>query len=95
MHTWGFILDCEWIYDSALTPNPSPQEECWPTSGKTQTFRDVDVNQFIELTEFSTDYRKREMKNLQGFRRLHPWLPSIAPIGAFEYGMPVQCFQPC
>jgi len=30
----------------------------WPTSGTTQVFRDVAVNQAIEVTEFSPDYRK-------------------------------------
>jgi hypothetical protein len=31
----------------------------WPTSGTTQVFRDVAVNQGIEVTEFATDYRRR------------------------------------
>lgn len=30
----------------------------WPTSSTTQVFRDVDVNQAIEITEFATTYRK-------------------------------------
>lgn len=30
----------------------------WPTSGTTQVFHDVDVNQAIEITEFAADYRK-------------------------------------
>ncbi|MBI3861900.1 MAG: CRTAC1 family protein [Planctomycetia bacterium] len=30
----------------------------WPTSGTTQVFRDVDVNQSIEITEFATDIHK-------------------------------------
>jgi hypothetical protein len=30
----------------------------WPTSGTTQVFRGVAVNQAIEVTEFATDYRK-------------------------------------
>ena len=30
----------------------------WPTSQTTQVFRNVDVNQAIEVTEFSSDYRK-------------------------------------
>jgi hypothetical protein len=34
----------------------------WPTSGTTQTFRDLPVNQFIEVTEFASDYRKRDFK---------------------------------
>jgi hypothetical protein len=34
----------------------------WPTSGTTQVFRDVPVNQAIEVTEFATDYRKLDWK---------------------------------
>ncbi len=34
----------------------------WPTSGTTQVFRDLDVNQGIEITEFATEYRKRTWK---------------------------------
>jgi hypothetical protein len=30
----------------------------WPTSGTTQVFRDVAVDQAIEVTEFATAYRK-------------------------------------
>jgi hypothetical protein len=30
----------------------------WPTSGTTQVFRNVPVNQAIEVTEFAPDYRK-------------------------------------
>jgi hypothetical protein len=30
----------------------------WPTSGTTQVFRDVAVNQAIEVTEFATEYRR-------------------------------------
>ena len=37
-------------------------EVYWPTSGTTQTFRDLSTNQFIEVTEFASDYRKRELK---------------------------------
>jgi hypothetical protein len=33
-------------------------EVFWPTSRTTQTFRDVAVNQAIEITEFASDYRK-------------------------------------
>jgi hypothetical protein len=33
----------------------------WPTSGTKQTFRDVAANQCIEITEFATEYRKREI----------------------------------
>jgi hypothetical protein len=34
----------------------------WPTSRATQTFRDLSVNQFIEITEFSSEYRKQAVK---------------------------------
>ena len=34
----------------------------WPTSGTTQVFRDVAVNQAIEITEFADDYRKLDWK---------------------------------
>ena len=34
----------------------------WPTSGTTQVFRDVDVNQAIEITEFASSYRKLNWK---------------------------------
>jgi hypothetical protein len=34
----------------------------WPTSGTTQVFRDVAVNQAIEVTEFVKDYRKLDWK---------------------------------
>jgi hypothetical protein len=37
-------------------------EITWPTSGTTQTFRDVAVNQAIEVTEFAADYRKLDWK---------------------------------
>jgi len=30
----------------------------WPTSSTTQVFRDIPVNQSIEITELATDYRK-------------------------------------
>jgi hypothetical protein len=36
----------------------------WPTSGTTQVFRDVEVNQAIEITEFATTYRKLDWKPL-------------------------------
>jgi len=39
-------------------------EVYWPTSGTTQTFRDVAVNQFIEIEEFATQYRKNEVKRI-------------------------------
>jgi hypothetical protein len=34
----------------------------WPTSGTTQVFRDIAVNQAIEVTEFAADYRKLDWK---------------------------------
>jgi hypothetical protein len=34
----------------------------WPTSGTTQVFRDVAVNQAIEVTEFANEYRKLDWK---------------------------------
>jgi ASPIC and UnbV/FG-GAP-like repeat len=34
----------------------------WPTSGTTQVFKDVAVNQALEVTEFATDYRKLDWK---------------------------------
>ena len=34
----------------------------WPTSGTTQVFRDLDVNQGVVITEFAKDYRKLERK---------------------------------
>ncbi len=34
----------------------------WPTSGTTQVFRDVAVDQAIEVTEFATDYRRLDWK---------------------------------
>jgi len=37
-------------------------EVYWPTSGTTQTFRDLAINQFIEVTEFATDFGKRDFK---------------------------------
>jgi len=39
-------------------------EVFWPTSGTTQVFRDVPVKQFIEITEFATDYKKKEVKQI-------------------------------
>src|SRR5580704_8857241 len=36
----------------------------WPTSREKQIFRDVSVNQAIEITEFAKDYKKREYKPL-------------------------------
>ncbi len=37
-------------------------EVFWPTSGTTQVFRDVDVNQAIEVTEFATTFRNLHWK---------------------------------
>jgi FG-GAP-like repeat/ASPIC and UnbV len=37
----------------------------WPTSGTTQVFRDVAVNQNLEITEFATDYRKLDWKPIK------------------------------
>jgi hypothetical protein len=37
-------------------------EVYWPTSGTTQVFRDVAVNQAIEVTEFAGDYRRLDRK---------------------------------
>lgn len=37
-------------------------EISWPTSGETQIFRDIDVNQAIEVTEFAKEYRKLNWK---------------------------------
>ena len=34
----------------------------WPTSGTTQVFENVAVNQAIEVTEFAADYRKLDWK---------------------------------
>jgi hypothetical protein len=34
----------------------------WPTSGKTQVFQDVAANQYLEITESSTEYRKLDWK---------------------------------
>jgi hypothetical protein len=34
----------------------------WPTSGNTQVFTDVAVNQMIEVTEFAKEYKKRNIK---------------------------------
>jgi hypothetical protein len=39
-------------------------EITWPTSGTTQVFRDVPVNQAIEITEFAENYRKLNWKAL-------------------------------
>jgi hypothetical protein len=36
----------------------------WPASGTTQVFRDVAVNQFIEITEFADSYRALSRKSI-------------------------------
>ncbi len=36
----------------------------WPTSGTTQVFHDVAVNQAIEVTEFAENYRVLEWKRI-------------------------------
>jgi hypothetical protein len=39
-------------------------EVYWPTSDSTQVFHDVAAHQFIEITEFAGDYRRREVKRV-------------------------------
>jgi hypothetical protein len=39
-------------------------EVSWPTSGTTQTFRDLRADQAVEVTEFATEVRVREYKPL-------------------------------
>ena len=34
----------------------------WPTSDTTQTFRDLNADQFLEITELAKDYRRRDLK---------------------------------
>ncbi len=34
----------------------------WPTSGSTQVFRDIAVNQGIVVTEFASEYERRSWK---------------------------------
>jgi hypothetical protein len=43
-------------------------EVFWPTSGTTQVFRDVPVNQAIEITEFATAYRPLNWQALPALR---------------------------
>ncbi len=38
----------------------------WPTSGKTQVFRDLAVNQAVEVTEFAADYRRLNWLPVRG-----------------------------
>ncbi len=47
-------------------------EVYWPTSRQTQQFRDVDVDQYIEITEGKTDFRERPWKTLT--------LPTASPL---------------
>jgi hypothetical protein len=44
----------------ALAERVARLEIHWPTSGTTQVFRDVAVDQAIEVTEFAEDYRRLE-----------------------------------
>lgn len=44
-------------------------EVYWPTSKTTQTFSDIDANQFIEITEFEKDYKKIERKKIVAPKR--------------------------
>lgn len=37
----------------------------WPRTGKTQTFRQVPVNQFLEITEGADEYRRRALKRIR------------------------------
>lgn len=37
-------------------------EVYWPTSGTTQTFRDIPAGRYLEITEFAADYRTREFR---------------------------------
>ncbi len=39
-------------------------EVYWPTSGTTQVFRDVALDQAIEITEFAADYRKLDWQRI-------------------------------
>ncbi len=40
----------------------------WPTTGTTQVFRDIAVNQAIEVTEFAKEYRKLDWKPLPALK---------------------------
>jgi ASPIC and UnbV len=40
----------------------------WPTTGTTQVFHDIAVNQAIEVTEFAKDYRKLDWKPLPALK---------------------------
>jgi tetratricopeptide (TPR) repeat protein len=43
----------------------------WPTTGKAQHFRNVPADQFVEITEGESQYRKLPWKSVK-FRRLNP-----------------------
>ena len=58
----------------------------WPTSGTTQVFRDVDVNQAIEVTEFATAIPQTleldadpGAELIQAFPPIRPRRPAIVP----------------
>jgi hypothetical protein len=36
----------------------------WPTSKTTQVFHDIAVNQFLEITEFESEYRRVDRKRV-------------------------------
>jgi hypothetical protein len=40
-------------------------EVLWPTSGTTQVFHDIDVNQAISISEFADQYQKLDWKPIQ------------------------------
>ena len=40
----------------------------WPTSGTTQVFHDLAVNQAIEITEFADDYRRLRLATNPGWK---------------------------
>ena len=47
-------------------------EVFWPTSGRTQKFRDLAVDQFIEITEGASEYRKLPWKTAKFRSRRQP-----------------------
>jgi hypothetical protein len=55
----------------------------WPTSGTTQEFRDIAVNQAIEVTEFATNYRRLDWKPIpvtksrSGFQLVHTFAKAL------------------
>ena len=40
-------------------------EVYWPTTKQTQTFRDLPVDQFIQITEGTDQYKPLELKKLK------------------------------